>query len=93
MNVEKVDIKISMCDLSVLEEDESYYTNHILSHNTTTSAIFLLHYALFNTDKNLTEIADECGFLSLAYFNRVFKKVKGYTPSEFRRLGISNEVM
>jgi len=52
VNIEKVDIKISMCDLSVLEEDESYYTNHILSHNTTTSAIFLLHYALFNTDKN-----------------------------------------
>lgn len=52
VNVEKIDIKLSMCDVSVLEEDESYYTNHILSHNTTTSAIFLLHYALFNTDKN-----------------------------------------
>lgn len=44
--------KISMADISVNEEDSSYYTNHILSHNTTSSAIFLLHYAIFNTDKN-----------------------------------------
>lgn len=59
LNIEKTNIKVSMCDMSVLEEDESYYTNHILSHNTTTSAIFLLHYALFNIDKNTLVVANK----------------------------------
>lgn len=44
--------KVSMCDITTLNDKESYYTNGILSHNTTTSAIFLLHYILFNVDKN-----------------------------------------
>lgn len=50
--VKKVGDPICMGDITVLGENESYYSNHILSHNTTTSAIFLLHYILFNTDKN-----------------------------------------
>ena len=52
ISIVKQDYKVSMCDVSILEENESYYTNGILSHNTTTSAVFLLHYILFNTDKN-----------------------------------------
>lgn len=43
---------VSMGDVTVLNDNESYYSNHILSHNTTTSAIFMLHYILFNVDKN-----------------------------------------
>ena len=52
VSVEILDYKISMCDITALNDSESYYTNGILSHNTTTSAIFLLHYILFNIDKN-----------------------------------------
>lgn len=44
--------KICMCDITVDDENHRYYTNGILSHNTTTSAIFMLHYILFNVDKN-----------------------------------------
>lgn len=44
--------RVSMCDVSVMSEDHTYYTNGINSHNTTTSAIFMLHYILFNVDKN-----------------------------------------
>ena len=44
--------KVCMCDMSVESEDHRYYTNGILSHNTTSSAMFLLWYILFNTDKN-----------------------------------------
>lgn len=43
---------VNMVDCTVDNEKHSYYTNGILSHNTTTSAIFLLHYILFNVDKN-----------------------------------------
>lgn len=92
--------KISLSDLSkVMHLNESYLCR-LFKEITGNGLSDYINYVrvykaiqLFNTDKNLTEIADECGFLSLAYFNRVFKKVKGYTPSEFRRLGISNEVM
>ena len=52
LEVVRTGVFVNMCDISVLNEKESYYTNGILSHNTTTSAIFLLHYLLFNVDKN-----------------------------------------
>lgn len=50
--VSKNPTKVCMCDISVESEDHRYYTNGILSHNTTSSAMFLLWYILFNTDKN-----------------------------------------
>lgn len=71
---------VCMCDITVLNERESYYTNGILSHNTTTSGIFLLHYILFNVDKNslvlgnkrktAVEILDKAKkiFMELPYF-------------------------
>lgn len=50
--VTKNPTKVCMCDISVESEDHRYYSNGILSHNTTSSAMFLLWYILFNTDKN-----------------------------------------
>lgn len=44
--------EVCMCDISLNDMNHRYYSNHILSHNTTSSAIFMLHYILFNTDKN-----------------------------------------
>jgi len=39
-------------------------------------------------DKNVTETCFECGFESLSYFNRIFKKFAGESPSEFRKNGL-----
>ena len=39
---------------------------------------------LKNTNKTVTETAFECGFNSVRNFNRVFKKMKGFTPKEIR---------
>lgn len=36
-------------------------------------------------DKNVVEIAYECGFKNLANFNRQFKKIKNMTPTDYRR--------
>ncbi len=36
-------------------------------------------------DKNVTETCYECGFESLSYFNRIFKKVVGENPMVFKK--------
>lgn len=40
-------------------------------------------HLLMTTDRNLTEIAYECGFSSQAYFSFVFKRRMGTTPREY----------
>lgn len=55
---EITNIKVCMTDVTVDNPTHSYYTNDILSHNTTTSGIYLLWYILFNFDKNSLVIAD-----------------------------------
>lgn len=52
---------------------------------------FLNHYRvnqakkLLLMDKNVTESCFECGFESLSYFNRTFKKVTGENPLTFKK--------
>ena len=36
-------------------------------------------------DKNVTETCYECGFESLSYFNRIFKKIVGENPMVFKK--------
>lgn len=38
------------------------------------------------TDKPVEEIAHECGMSDANYFSRMFKKVEGVTPGEYRRM-------
>ena len=40
---------------------------------------------LADSDENVVNIAYECGFNNLANFNRQFKRLKGMSPSEYRR--------
>ncbi len=47
--------------------------------------------SLSETDKPIADIAFNCGFESLTYFNRVFLKMKGMTPRAFRRSAIQYE--
>lgn len=48
----KMPYKQCMCDVTVDDNNHRFYSNGILSHNTTTSALFMLHYICFNIDKN-----------------------------------------
>lgn len=41
---------------------------------------------LIETDKPIIEIANDSGFESLTYFNRVFLRKKGMRPGEYRRM-------
>ncbi|MDL2236838.1 response regulator [Christensenellaceae bacterium OttesenSCG-928-K19] len=39
---------------------------------------------LLVTDMKVHEISDQCGFSNSKYFNKIFKKVAGCTPTEYR---------
>ena len=70
ISIKKSNRKSSMGDLTVNSENHRYYTNGILSHNTITSSIFILHYLLFNQDKNVL-IAANIGDTALEIMDKV----------------------
>ena len=41
---------------------------------------------IITTSKSITDISIETGFSSLSYFNRIFKRLKGSNPTEYRKL-------
>jgi len=57
---------------------------------------FVNHYRinkakkLLLLDHNITEACFECGFESVSYFNRVFKKVTNENPLAFKKRYRSN---
>ena len=40
---------------------------------------------LLNSDMPIIEIGMECGFTSVQHFYRVFKKITGLTPKEYKK--------
>lgn len=40
---------------------------------------------LLNPDASIADVAVACGYPTVTYFNRIFRKYKGVTPSEFRK--------
>jgi hypothetical protein len=51
--------KMSMFDLSILTDEHSYYTNDILSLNTVSASIVILHLANFSDDKGVMIVANK----------------------------------
>lgn len=39
---------------------------------------------ILSTEKKISQISEECGFGNVTYFNRVFRKVTGLTPRQYR---------
>ena len=39
---------------------------------------------LLQTDKSIITISEDCGFSSSSYFSKLFQKVMGYTPKDYR---------
>lgn len=47
---------------------------------------------LLLSGRNITETCYECGFESLSYFNRIFKKVTEENPSEFKKRHFNTKI-
>ena len=58
VSITKNYFRSSMFDLSVNSPNHRFYTNGILSHNTICSSITILHYVLFNNNKNVLVTAN-----------------------------------
>ena len=56
------------------------FSDHLTRVRVEKASTMLLH-----TEKPIPEIAVECGFKTVQYFTRAFKKVKGTTPAVFRK--------
>lgn len=76
---------------------ESYcskYFHQMLGMNFTefvnTLRISNARYLLSNTDHAVIQVAEDAGFSSIQTFNRVFRKICGCTPSEYRVQSRSN---
>jgi len=84
--------KISLGEISSLVNMTSVSFNRFIKKRTGKTFIAYVNntrisYAtklLIETDLSVGEIAYKCGFNNLANFNRMFKKIKNNTPSEFK---------
>lgn len=44
---------------------------------------------LIRTDKSISSIAEQCGFVSDSYFGKIFKEIYNCTPRDYRKTHIS----
>lgn len=90
--------EITLAQISSVAGVSKYHFCKLFKEITGSSFTEYLNYVRLNfverdlscTNKSISEIAFECGFTSIQYFNRVFREYKKCTPSEYRRLISSN---
>ena len=88
IEIYKTDCSERMFDITVDSEDHRFYTNGILSHNTTTTTIFMAWFLCFHYDKNAMFLANKNDTV-LEIVDKT-KKVIQYLPF-FLKPGIINK--
>ena len=90
-NIDLIENLNDMCSLTHLTP--SRLRNYIKKHTNSTPKLWIdtkrLQKAILllkNTDKNISEIASECGYATPSWFIAQFKKEYGKTPKEFKIL-------
>lgn len=68
------------------------YTNYTFCNYVTRRRIKVAEEFLAQPDLSITEVALHSGFPSISTFNRLFKQLKGCTPSEFREKNTDSPV-
>lgn len=59
INITNKKTKVSMYDITVDDNNHRFYANGFLSHNSVMTAILILHYISFNTEKNVLIVANK----------------------------------
>jgi len=87
---EKIKLEDVAAELNMSEQSFSRFFSKLMKKP---FFVFLNEYRvnrasrlIFETDLHMSQIAYKCGYESLPFFYKQFKKFKGYTPLEFRRL-------
>ncbi|KLT68337.1 MULTISPECIES: AraC family transcriptional regulator [Flavobacterium] len=62
------------------------HTNETLQQYQTTYKLNLIENRLLHTHMRINEIADEFGFTDKSHLNNMFKKHRGFSPSEYRKM-------
>ena len=86
--------EMSVTDIADALSMSYYYLCHFFKKETGTTVLEyrnecrLTHAKrrLIGSDDNIGDIAHDCGFGSASYFNEVFLKAEGITPSAYRKL-------
>lgn len=70
------------------KEEGCSITDYVIKVRMEKASVFLAQ-----TNRSINEIALDCGYDNFAYFSRVFKRIMGYAPKEYRnRLKADEEV-
>jgi two-component system, response regulator YesN len=85
LNLETISNAID-CNLYELSRQFKKETGHNISEYINIQRINEAVYIMENQNISLTDIAYMVGFNDVTYFTKVFKKVKGMPPSEYRKL-------
>ena len=86
-SIKKLKSKVSMFDMTIESDEHSYYSNDILSLNTVSAAIVLLHTVLFNEDKGCMIVANK--FETVKEIIRKIKDIYRLLPF-FLKQGVTN---
>jgi AraC family transcriptional regulator len=87
--------ELSLEKLAILSNFSKFHFHRIFKSVTgTTTNEFIkkakieraLFFLINNPSKTISEIANDCGFLSISSFSRSFREVKQITPSEWQKL-------
>nr|WP_297764502.1 AraC family transcriptional regulator [uncultured Butyrivibrio sp.] len=70
---------------SYLSREFKHVTGFNLSNYIQLTRIKNAQYQLISSNKKISQIAEECGFSSFSQFNRIFNKISGASPREYRQ--------
>ncbi len=84
LKAKEISIKLGI-SLSYLGRYFRKQTGETLQEYISKYKVRLIEVRLLNTDMRINEIANELSFTDESHLNRVFKKLKGISPSEYKR--------
>lgn len=85
---------IQLDDLADQLNKSKYYISHVFRESTRFTIIEYLQYRrvveaqkmLVDPSASIIDVGFDCGFQNLQHFYRVFKKISGKTPAQYRKL-------